>query len=205
MTNFQTDDLPALFLLIGAATTGVFDESSDMVDRTPVCEACGRTEPKFGNVVVKLDHWRGQALVSVFGMFFVTGELRTALQDAEVTGIELQEVSMVGSTRRPERLHRLTVTGSADGPDSWWEPTGDECSSCGQIKRMPTRDGIRSSMVTDDPIPLRVSATTWDGTDAFVLPSAPTTPVVTDRFVAALTSISTKDVHLRPTDFVREK
>jgi len=36
MTNFQTDDLPALFLLIGAATTGVFDESSDMVDRTPV-------------------------------------------------------------------------------------------------------------------------------------------------------------------------
>ena len=195
-------NLPALYTV---ASTPRLGEGDARAACGPICRACKQAEPRAGEdqpLVLPLDRYAGEPLVSVGRGWAVSAALARAFEAAGLRGYQLREIPDLPSGL----LLQLVITGRAQAASSWWRRMRD-CPTCHRpIWRMTTNTtrALFAAVRGEIAMPRSVYRERWQGDDLFYLDD-PGPPIVTAATKAVLEGLAIPGLVLHPARFVRDR
>jgi hypothetical protein len=205
---------PRIFTLASVPTTVQLGPATEVEvgETCPVCNLQPRRE--FRSVELVFDIWDGEDLVTAINVYAVSERLRNAIERGGLTGARFDDIQVTKAdyfeigpdayAEDPPRFYRLTITGSAGGPELWW--TSEYCEACGVRSWERTEDGMDAEMALafGEPAPPRqVYRGSWSGHDSFRLED-PGPLLVTERVKDLFESLPVKEVSFQPAEWVDE-
>lgn len=205
---------PSIFTLASVPTTVELGPDTEVLRHEP-CPVCNREPPReFPSVELVFDIWDGEDLVTAVNVFATSERLRDAIERSGLTGGRFDDMKVskadyfeIGpDAYGPDlpRFSRLTITGSARGPEVWW--TSEYCEACGVRTWESTDEGFDAEMdiAFGRPAPPRqVYRGSWSGQDVFRLED-PGPPLVTERVKDVFEGVPVKEVSFQPAEWVDE-
>ena len=205
---------PKVFTLASVPTTVELGPDTEVVrhEPCPVCDRAPRRE--FRSVELVFDIWGGEDLVTAVNVYAASERLRDAIERAGLTGARFDDLKTskadyfeIGPDAYAQdlpRFSRLTVTGSARGPELWW--TSEYCEACGVRSWESTDEGFDAEMsiAVGEPAPPRqLYRGSWSGHEFFRFED-PGPPLVTERVRDVFERLSVREVSFQPAEWVDE-
>ncbi|MFZ5743995.1 MAG: hypothetical protein ACOY7T_05890 [Pseudomonadota bacterium] len=170
----------SLWTIVEAPLLGELGEKSRLGSREP-CSGCGIMPPlEVEFLDYSLDYWDGQPLLFLAQQYVVTPELRAAIEQAGLTGMEFARMRAElnedfvdpdqPSLSLPQFSHMKVLARLSAGP-GWWDPAG-QCDVCGLAlwRDNPYSFMAPNAAASNPQIPRRsVYRRTYGGQDIFNL------------------------------------
>lgn len=187
--------LPSLFTVAALPRVG---EGEGRAAFGPICRGCKQAEPPGETALAVPVQHDSAALFACGRSWVVTGELRLAIEHAELRGCAFRALEGVFS--------QLIITGRAQAASSWWRRMRD-CPICQRpVWRMTTHTtkALFAAVHGEIAPPRSVYRERWQGDDFFQVDD-PGPPIVTDRAREVLEQFPIPGLCLHPAKFVRDR